>query len=76
LPDPRRADLFRLLRPSQKPKYLQAVLWDVVGWRRLDSFNMYDIVVRFMKATFHSALELSELFRHSRRATLPPSIRY
>jgi hypothetical protein len=45
------------------------------GLASLDSFDLWNCPLGAVKDPLHSGLELSKLFRHSRRATLQPSIR-
>jgi hypothetical protein len=55
---------------TEMPSGRWTVLRDVNGWRRLDSFNIRNIACSGHGKRLHSTLELSELSRHSRRATL------
>jgi hypothetical protein len=50
------------------------VLRVINGWRSLDSVNTHNIAGSGHEKPIHFTLELSESFRHSRRATLLVSI--
>jgi len=68
------AELTRLLQSSQalKPNCSQGwmVLRGVNGWRSLTVSTFTNIARPGHEKPIYSTLELSELFRHSRRATL------